>query len=431
MTGLRTRLSSGGFANVPFDEIADDFEFIVGNSHFPCSRLQAAFLSPKIATRRTVDPTIASYSVSTIDNAEIFSQFLSIFSGAELFVRPTNRSDFMSLARELGNVELLTLIRNHFGGNDEALSTENAVSCYLAKKAFNEDVRPEIEFLASHFSVISVKKLNLADLDEILAHASLRIVSEDWLLDFILSNNFLSLVEHVRFELLTVDGISRFVDRIYDIELNAVIINRLCSRLVLPVKAPVDKSRQARRATLDRQFAPQSSGSLDGIIAYLTDQCGGNVHDRDVVLVKSSMSLTANAAKNIADLAENSCFSSMSRGREDDILHTRNNWICYDFKDRRVIVTHYTLRSNHTGGVNDANLKSWAIDVSVDGNIWIQIDHKQSNNELNAKNVARTFEVAKRGEIARFVRLVNIGRNHYGNDRLVLSAFELFGTLKG
>jgi len=29
-----------------------------------------------------------------------------------------------------------------------------------------------------------------------------------------------------------------------------------------------------------------------------------------------------------------------------DIEHTRNNWICYDFKNRIIIPTHYTIRSD-------------------------------------------------------------------------------------
>jgi hypothetical protein len=49
MTAFPTRLTSKGFENVEFDELAKDFEFIVGNSHFYCNHIVAEFLSPKIA----------------------------------------------------------------------------------------------------------------------------------------------------------------------------------------------------------------------------------------------------------------------------------------------------------------------------------------------------------------------------------------------
>jgi hypothetical protein len=39
-----------------------------------------------------------------------------------------------------------------------------------------------------------------------------------------------------------------------------------------------------------------------------------------------------------------------------------------------------------------------------------------------------TFAVA-RAEDCRFVRLVNIGRNHYWHDGLMISVWEIFGSL--
>jgi hypothetical protein len=39
-----------------------------------------------------------------------------------------------------------------------------------------------------------------------------------------------------------------------------------------------------------------------------------------------------------------------------------------------------------------------------------------------------TFTVAGGGE-CRFIRLVNIGRNHFGTDVLCISAWKIFGSL--
>jgi hypothetical protein len=50
------------------------------------------------------------------------------------------------------------------------------------------------------------------------------------------------------------------------------------------------------------------------------------------------------------------------------------------------------------------------------------------NKELNAKGFTGTFAVAG-GGACRFIRLVNIGRNHFGNDQLLISAWEIFGSL--
>jgi hypothetical protein len=178
-------------------------------------------------------------------------------------------------------------------------------------------------------------------------------------------------------------------------------------------------------------FSPSRPGSLDGIIAHLTWECGGNVHDNNIVIVTSSKPLSLNlsdSAKNVVDLEANSRFHSALRASRHDIPHTRNNWICYDFNTRRVIPTHYTIRSSFGSGVNGNQLKSWLIETSIDGENWTEIDRRENNSELNCRNGTRTFGVSRSKE-SRFIRLINVGRNHYGNDALVISSFEIFGLL--
>jgi hypothetical protein len=90
----------------------------------------------------------------------------------------------------------------------------------------------------------------------------------------------------------------------------------------------------------------------------------------------------------------------------------------------RVQVAYYALRT----GTGLCHPKSWVVEVSVDGKNWEEIDHKENCNALNGKNKTRIFEVETVGE-GRFIRLVNIGKNHYGDNCLALSAWEIFGTV--
>jgi hypothetical protein len=48
------------------------------------------------------------------------------------------------------------------------------------------------------------------------------------------------------------------------------------------------------------------------------------------------------AAKNAVDLET----GSAGRIMKEDIPLTRNNWICYDFKKRRIVSTSYTIHPN-------------------------------------------------------------------------------------
>jgi hypothetical protein len=181
----------------------------------------------------------------------------------------------------------------------------------------------------------------------------------------------------------------------------------------------------------------------DGIIAHLTRECSGNVHDRNVIEVTSGsfekVTSGANphsgaynnkpeyAAKNAADLETGSDFFSAYRDKKEDIPHTRNNWICYDFKERRIVPTHYTIRTNLNGPVS-YHLKSWLVETSTDGENWREVAREEDNNQLNGRWFIATFPVAGGGE-CRFIRLVNIGRNHEGDDQLIISAWEIFGNL--
>jgi hypothetical protein len=186
-----------------------------------------------------------------------------------------------------------------------------------------------------------------------------------------------------------------------------------------------------------KQFPPsvKKGGQFDvpdGIIAHLTRECGGNVHEHQVVDVtsasfeKETQSATT-TAENAADLRDTSYFYSSFRNKEEHIPHTRNNWLCYDFKERRIVPTHYTIRTNDDspGG---CHLKSWLVETSVDGESWRKVAREEDNKQLNSAYLTGTFAVAG-GRECRFIRLVNVGRNHCGDDRILISAWEVFGNL--
>jgi hypothetical protein len=101
--------------------------------------------------------------------------------------------------------------------------------------------------------------------------------------------------------------------------------------------------------------------------------------------------------------------------------------VCYDFKKRRIGPTHYVIRTQN-GGPGNAHLKSWPIETSKDGKSWREVGREEDNEQLKGKWFTATFAVAGGGE-CRFIRLVNIGRNHYGDDALWISAWEIFGSL--
>jgi hypothetical protein len=54
--------------------------------------------------------------------------------------------------------------------------------------------------------------------------------------------------------------------------------------------------------------------------------------------------------KNAASLEADSEFRSACRWGTDDIPDMRDNWLCYDFKRRKIVPTHCTICPNGSYG---------------------------------------------------------------------------------
>jgi hypothetical protein len=91
--------------------------------------------------------------------------------------------------------------------------------------------------------------------------------------------------------------------------------------------------------------------------------------------------------------------------------------------------THYSIRTC-SAGPNSYHLKNWVIEGSVDGNLWLEIDRRENNTDLNSSFAIKTFQICK-VDTFRMIRLRQIGLNHQNNNYLIFTSFELFGSLIG
>jgi hypothetical protein len=157
---------------------------------------------------------------------------------------------------------------------------------------------------------------------------------------------------------------------------------------------------------------------LGGIIASLTHRYGGNVHDRGIVTVSGTVydGNSGNAAKNVLDLSTDSRFCSKMEP---------NQWICYNFNDRRVRPTHYSINS-----WSSHYLRSWVLEGSIDNSNWKELDRHEGDPVMNSNHPIRAFTVPVFQEVDyRFIRLRQTGKNTAGNDHLIVTGFEVFGYL--
>jgi hypothetical protein len=414
---LNLNLSAKGLKNLAAVYGEDTIQFVVDSDTYECPFYAAAFISPKIARSRLLDGTITEFVIATKDPAHLFENFLSVAQGSEVSIEPSALVFFLSVAEELENDEFADLISAQF---EHELNFEVCLARLLSPQQRERCGAVEMGFLASHFHEISQHDFDRLDIDslrEILSHPSLKISTEDSLFDLISSSGHFELLEYVRFDCLRLECVHRFVEWSRDsfCHLNPAIWASICERLSLSVRSNRRRGRQAN--SFKKPWHADSP--LDGIIAFLTQRCGGNVHDRGLVNVASMSTNGVNHPKHIADLSVDSKFVSDGRSGQ---------WISYEFRTGTVCPSGYAIRSQFDYGPGNCHPKTWVLEISMDGSTWAIVDERIDNYELNGRNVTCYFGIREDlRQDCRFVRLRQTGKTHNNNDYLHFSSLEIFG----
>ena len=428
-------LTCTGLSFLNWDLLEEDFEFVGGHS-LVCRvpSFMAEFLSPKVARLRKCDPFCSVYTFKSSELFPVFESFVSSLRfGRCLSVEESNFFELVRISQELENDVLLSSLLGMI--DTDCLTVGEAILLFRAGidlgTAFSARFGTLRDFIASRFYEIEKRILDTLDLETaqlLLSSPSLRIKDEDSLYNFIRSRSendvrFTSLFEFIYFEYLSVNSIRDFVsfgnEKLLE-NINAGIWRQICGRLILDTQLK-ENPRTPNASCIE--FVYDSSKPLEGIIAYLTRECHGNVHDEGVVNITSSSIYNDDKnyhPKNAASFETDTPFDSKDE---------QNAWICYEFKDCSVIPKSYSLRSfgADSGGYH---LKSWVIEVSKDGISWTEID-RRDNDDLNGKYATANFTVAHvPSESYRFFRLKQVGQNHFRrpNYYLILSALEIFGV---
>jgi hypothetical protein len=105
----------------------------------------------------------------------------------------------------------------------------------------------------------------------------------------------------------------------------------------------------------------------------------------------------------------------------------QNPWVCIDFQDRRVRLTHYVLRASNLG--DESFLRSWALEGSNDGEEWVKLDDRQNDASLTSNELIALFQVRQELEVQK-IRLRQTRPNSRNQFVLALKSIEFFGTLK-
>jgi hypothetical protein len=372
------------------------------------------------------DPTSREFRIETKDRTNLFSKLLEVCYGSSFQVCEST-SFFESIFIELWNRELYEQIFVKF---ESELTIFNVVDRVKILISMNESCERETEFCSSHFSEIDLTSLFSMPIDiisNIISKQSLQLQDEKSLYDIISSkqkedSRFFSLFEYVRFDYLPSTSMKSFIELInesFDF-LTFPIWRSLCHHLSLLVSIDFSIDQLPFSSVLC-PFQPNSN--QDGIISYLTNRFEGHVIDRNIVSITASSFVNRQMypLRHVADFENQSGFCTENKA---------NSWICYDFKNIQIKVTHYSIRTLRNGDTQ--HLRSWTLEGSTDGLNWVKIDDRQNDTSLDGTGVISTFSISEGfQEEFRMIRLRQTGKNSGGGNFLTVNAIEFFGVLKG
>ena len=436
----QVHLDTSSILTVPFQIYEPKFSFIVNGKEFKTSRLIADILSPVICRHHSNDPTLDTFTINTRNDGN-FSHILNLINFQTTTFSEEEIPFLTEVVENLGNETIIL--------QDEKDSTEITIDNVLHLLQHHEKysqfycnhISSEIEFVSSHFTEISemqeeeLKKLSIGTLLKIISNDQLQMKSEDQLLKLInelYSNNseYSILYEQVLFTNVTSEMMKEFVLTFDANDMTIGTWHKLSDRLCLEPENQVSNTAagsrysKAPKQETGKTFEYTEDKVFKGIFNYLQTQTGGKI-ENEVNFTSSSVASSSDCYKpsNVALF-----------GDTNNYFHSKNvegSWICFDFNDRRVVPTHYTVKSVNWG-VNDHHPKSWVIEGSNDNISWETIDEEKNCSYLNGVSLVHTFPMnhPKSTEF-KYIRMRSTGPNWCGNSYhyLIFDSFEIYGRL--
>lgn len=463
-------LSSSGLKNIVSEE--KEFRFIFGETEITMSNVKAEFLSPIVSRIHQTDPTINSIqfkmpllinkknkksSKSNVISENVINCLKELSEGRKIQINEDQSYEIRSISMLLGNNELYSEMSRIFPIDineknvkenfEKIINQINFIQRYLKEKMIDDFYKDFISTISRLFYLIDGEKIKLIPknvLYEIVCNDELKIKSEDFLFDIINdifengdnepNEEYPSIMDF--YEEIDIDNLSesKFIEFFNKLDHNS-INGKLWSKLRHRIsKKPVnDEKREERyssKTNVQNYFYDNNkANNLNGIINHLTNEFGGNVHNKGIVELTSSSQYSGSCLPKYAVDLNN-------KGTKFASSNEANSWLQYDFKNRKIRPTHYTITSE-SRGKGELHPQFWVIEGSNSGEEWKILDSRNNITILNGKSITHTFNIQEnlgKDEYYRYLRIRQTGlnaRNDQSNNGNILafSALEYFGSM--
>lgn len=417
----------------PLQVYERNFSFIVNGEEFKTTHVISDLLSPKISQIHSTDPTFDSFIINTRARGN-FSRILNL-ANFQTYNIPENEIPFVA--------EVFQILENEsiaFNGQDQTteITNENVLSLIENHDRYgifySRLLSDEIDYISAHFFELcednqqQLAQLSSITIERIINNNKLRLKDEDQLLTFInylyqQDTNNSNLYHYVYFYNLSSEKVLNFLE-IFDInDMTGELWSKVGDRLKHEIAIDDNERNETAeryvnqpRPNQGRLFPKSGNNQFTGIINYL--KTNGNI--------QNEINITANSTN--GSYAPFNAISYEDTSKYYGSNNAPGQWLCFDFKERRVIPTDYTIRTFNS---TSCYLRNWVIEGSEDNSSWTPIDTQQNCPYLkDGASLVHTFTIAnQRPDKYRFIRLRPTSANWGGCNCININSFEIYGTL--
>ena len=424
---LQVQLKTTAILDIPLRTYDNDFTFIVNGNEYETSRIISDLLSPNIRQIHQIDLTISTFTINTTSRGD-FNHVLELATFSTQSIPSDEISFFSEVIEKLGNRSI-----NIGNLRPDNLTNENAVQLLHQHENFDhlygEQIETEIEYVSSHFYELcerfyeEMKTLTIETIEKVISKENIKLKNEDQLLKFINglyqeSREYSILYDHVLFNHVSNETIGEFIDLFHRDDMGEETWRRLSNRLRQTVTNRQEE--EAGRYAL-KQFLPNGDQNFDGILKFLLTESNGNISEKVDITASST---NDGSCIYVTQYDNNNYYQSSNE---------QNAWICFDFKDKKIIPTNYQMKSVNGGPSNHHHPRSWIVEGSNDNNQWETLATENNCSYLNGQCLSHIFPITNpNSKSFRYIRLKQTGKTWYSGGTyyyLTINCFEFYGKL--
>lgn len=116
------------------------------------------------------------------------------------------------------------------------------------------------------------------------------------------------------------------------------------------------------------------------MLKFLLTESNGNISEKVGMTASSNL----DSLIIVTQYDNNSCFQSYNE---------QNPWICFDFKDKKIIPTNYQMKSYCGGPSSYYHPRNWIVEGSNDNSQWETLATENNCSYLNGFSNCFTFSI--------------------------------------